>query len=225
VDGTAGSLPLDYRHSAAVASEVVILDDRFLVAARHWPRLVGRLMDAMASQVGVGCAHQAISQLPRVEDRLVALFWHLADRWGHVGPDGVTVDLPLTHEALGRLIGARRPTVSLGLQTLAERRLLTRPEGGRWLLATRSIESLAVDAAAAKQLGSVLGGRGGTAAAARVAAPERLELARRVQQIGEEFHRMGERTAQTLAQSRELRAHIEARRGVRTERRPTDDAV
>jgi CRP/FNR family transcriptional regulator, cyclic AMP receptor protein len=212
IDGSDVSLPLTYRHSAAVPSEVVVLDDRFLVAARHWPRLVGRLMDAMADQVARGCAHQAISQLPRVEDRLVALFWHLADRWGHVGPDGVSVDLPLTHEALGRLVGARRPTVSLGLQTLAERGLLTRPDGGRWLLAARSIEALAVDAATAQRLGSVLGGRTGTAAASRVAEPERRELSQRLLAMHDEFRRMERRTAETLARTQELREQIAARR-------------
>jgi CRP/FNR family cyclic AMP-dependent transcriptional regulator len=155
------SLPVRSRYLIASPSEIVPLDDRFLGAARRWPRLIAGLMDATTSQVGRGCVHQAVSQLPRVEDRLVALFWHLADRWGHVGPEGITLDLPLTHEALGRLIGARRPTVSLGLQVLGEREMLTRTTNGGWLLSTGSIEVLARDGLATERLRSVLAGRGG----------------------------------------------------------------
>ena len=77
---------------------------------------------------------QAISQLTRVDRRLKALFWHLAERWGRVGGDGVVVPLALTHRILGQLVGARRPTVSTALSELAERDELTRRRDGSWLL-------------------------------------------------------------------------------------------
>ena len=60
-------------------------------------------------------------RLTRVERRLKALFWHLAERWGRVSGDGVIVPLALTHRILGQLVGARRPTVSTALSELAER--------------------------------------------------------------------------------------------------------
>ena len=65
-------------------------------------------------------AMMAISQQPRLDDRLWMLFWELADRHGKVHPDGVHVDLPLTHEVLSHLAGARRPSVSSALTKLAE---------------------------------------------------------------------------------------------------------
>jgi DNA-binding IclR family transcriptional regulator len=52
----------------------------------------------------------------------------------------VAIDLPLTHETIGRLVGARRPTVSLGLRELAMQDLLRREPTGRWLLATESLK-------------------------------------------------------------------------------------
>ena len=58
---------------------------------------------------------QAISQLVRVDRRLLALFWHLAERWGRVTGDGVLVPLTLSHRMLSQLVGARRPTVSTAL--------------------------------------------------------------------------------------------------------------
>ena len=50
--------------------------------------------------------HQALLQLSPVETRLLVLFWHLAERWGHVTPDGITVRLRISHEVLGQLWAA-----------------------------------------------------------------------------------------------------------------------
>ena len=75
----------------------------------------------------------AISQQPRLDDRLWMLFWELADRHGKVHPDGVHVDLPLTHEVLSHLCGARRPSVSSALTKLAEQGRLER-NGRGWVL-------------------------------------------------------------------------------------------
>jgi len=61
------------------------------------------------------------------------MFELLAERWGMVTPQGRIIRLPLTHETLGSLIGARRPTVSLALGDLAERGEVVRQDGG-WLL-------------------------------------------------------------------------------------------
>jgi Mn-dependent DtxR family transcriptional regulator len=49
----------------------------------------------------------------------------------------VTVPLRLTHEALGHLVGAQRPTVTLALKDLRDRRLVTRLGRDGWLLAER----------------------------------------------------------------------------------------
>ena len=35
--------------------------------------------------------HQALLQLSPVETRLLVLFWYLAERWGRVTPDGISV--------------------------------------------------------------------------------------------------------------------------------------
>jgi CRP/FNR family transcriptional regulator, cyclic AMP receptor protein len=79
----------------------------------------------------------AISAWPRVEERVLALFWQLADRWGVVRPDGVVIELALTHATIGHLVGAQRPTVSLALHALAEAGLLRRGDTGAWTLSFR----------------------------------------------------------------------------------------
>lgn len=80
--------------------------------------------------------------LPRAHPRLLILFLLLAERWGKVGPDGVRVSLPLTHEVLGMLIGAQRPTVTIALQRLARAGLLSRERTDCWLLTNAAMERL-----------------------------------------------------------------------------------
>lgn len=122
---------------ATAPTLLALLDDRYLAATRHWPRLAGRFLTQALRQADRAYQHHAIAQLTRVEDRLLAVFAHLADRFGRVGRDGVLIDLPLTHEIIGHLVGARRPTVSLGVKGLVAKGLLNRRSDGTWVL-TRS---------------------------------------------------------------------------------------
>ena len=78
--------------------------------------------------------HLAVSHLRRVDTRLLVLLWHLADRWGRVEPDGVRVPMRLTHQTLGRLVGAQRPSVTTALKQLADAGHVARMADGTWLL-------------------------------------------------------------------------------------------
>jgi CRP-like cAMP-binding protein len=121
---------------------IAVLDDRVLIAMREWPRMIARLFAVAMRQLERADINSAIGRLERVEDRLLGFFWLLADRWGRRGPDGIVIDLTLTHEAIGQLIGARRPTVSLGLRTLSEQSTLHRRADGTWLLSPDSLGRL-----------------------------------------------------------------------------------
>ena len=63
---------------------------------------------------------RSITAHVRVDVRVLAYLWHLADRFGVVVPGAVKLDIPLTHAVLARLIGARRPTVTTALQRLIQ---------------------------------------------------------------------------------------------------------
>jgi CRP/FNR family transcriptional regulator, cyclic AMP receptor protein len=76
----------------------------------------------------------AISHLARVDDRLLATFWHLAGNWGRVTEGGMTVPVPLLHSDLGHIVGARRPTVTLAMTSLRDRRQVIRQVDGSYLL-------------------------------------------------------------------------------------------
>jgi CRP-like cAMP-binding protein len=122
------------------AARVAVLDERFVLAARRWPALLTGLARRLFETQREEHTRAAICAMPRVEERILALLCHLALRWGHVTPDGITLTLPVTHETLGALIGARRPTVSLALLALTEQQLVQRRDGGAWLLPTECRE-------------------------------------------------------------------------------------
>ena len=121
------------RWSAEERSRLAVLDDAAVAAITQHPVLGRRLHERFAEHVRRGFVLQAIAQLPRVEDRLHALLWTVAERAGRVHGDGVHLDLRLTHQALGRMVGARRSTVSLALKELADAGTL-RQEEGCWIL-------------------------------------------------------------------------------------------
>src|ERR671927_191822 len=130
----AGLLPVDAVWSVLSPLTVAVLDRRFAAEVARYPEVTATLFDRLSERSMRLATTQAISQLTRVDRRLKALFWHLAERWGRVSGDGVIVPLALTHRILGQLVGARRPTVSTALSELAEREELTRRPDGSWLL-------------------------------------------------------------------------------------------
>lgn len=122
---------------------VAVLDERFAAAACRWPSLsagVRRRMTAMADRLA---AHMAICQLACVDQRVLAVLWELADRFGRVTPDGVVVGVRLSHQLLGQLAGARRPTVTLSIGKLIESGALSRRDDGLWVLPAETVTSLA----------------------------------------------------------------------------------
>src|SRR2546423_13432663 len=116
------------------ATRVAWLDGPFVVAVRRWPELAAVLLERSQRRlVRVGVL-QAIAQLTRIDDRVLTLLWHLAERWGRVRRDGILLPLRLPHKAIGRLVGARRPSVTTAIGALERRGLLERYADGAWLL-------------------------------------------------------------------------------------------
>lgn len=116
-------------------TRLAVLDRRFVRIAAHWPTIMTALVARATERAHNLGVMVSIHSLKRVDTRLLAFFWHLADRFGKVTADGVLVPLPLTHRQLALLVGAQRPSVTSALGTLAERGLLRRDDRGNWRLA------------------------------------------------------------------------------------------
>lgn len=115
-------------------TRLAVLDDRFEALIGRWPSIAAAIVGRLGRRSRWLAVRVAISQLHRVDTRLLFLLWHLAERWGRVAPEGIVVSLPLTHDRLGALVGARRPSVSTALAQLSERGLLSRRPDGDWVL-------------------------------------------------------------------------------------------
>ena len=113
---------------------VAILDHRFIRSAGPYPEVIAALVLRAVARSHALAVSLAISCARGLETRLSMLLWHLADRWGRVGPEGVSVPLVLTHQMLGELVGATRPSVSTALKELERKGLVSRRPGGGWLL-------------------------------------------------------------------------------------------
>lgn len=155
--GEASSLAVRGTHLALLGVEL-------LLAARRWPGLVRGLHYRSVQQADRLATQLVVCQLPRVDQRLLALMWLLAESWGRVTPSGTTLPLKLTHDALGALIGARRPTVTLALRDLSDRGAIVRQDQG-WLLleapagATQEAEPFRTPALIAEQSDALNGYR------------------------------------------------------------------
>jgi CRP/FNR family transcriptional regulator, cyclic AMP receptor protein len=113
---------------------VAVLDAGFARCLAHWPQVMGALLERAVRRTLRMSIHQALLQLSPVETRLLVLFWHLAERWGHVTPDGISVRLRLSHEVLGQLVGSRRASVTTALRRIDESGLIVRKADATWLL-------------------------------------------------------------------------------------------
>ncbi len=112
---------------------IAVLDRRFAAVVARWPALVDALVSRALRRSRALAFQLSVSQVKRVEDRLLLLMWQLAERWGTVSPEGVFMPVSLTHETLAMLVGARRPTVTTSLGRLARAGRIERQDGG-WLL-------------------------------------------------------------------------------------------
>jgi CRP/FNR family transcriptional regulator, cyclic AMP receptor protein len=129
------SVPFASDWQVVHTARLAVLDNRFLAFAARWPTLLSAIVERTVRRSHWLALQLAITDLRRVDDRLMLFFWHLADRWGRMGPDGVVVPLPVTHDVLAQLVCAQRPTVTSALKRLTDGGLIRRRRDKTWLLA------------------------------------------------------------------------------------------
>lgn len=127
------SLLRDVRWHALTPSRVLRVD-RGYRRLEHDPRFVQKLLDRAARTSHWLFAMSLVISSPSIEDRLLLLFSLWGERWGKVTPAGIWIELPLTHQLIAQMCGARRPTVSIALRSLGEQGVITRRSRSGWLL-------------------------------------------------------------------------------------------
>ncbi|MBV9309283.1 MAG: Crp/Fnr family transcriptional regulator [Solirubrobacterales bacterium] len=133
--GEHAPLPFELSWRVIQPTRFAMLDGRFLTAIVKWPPLTAALVERLTERAQTLAFNVAIHCLQHVDVRLLAMFWHLADRFGRVTPAGTVVPLPLSHADLAELVGAARPSVSAALTELATKGLVQRSQTDRgWVL-------------------------------------------------------------------------------------------
>jgi len=112
------------------AAQIALLDRRFTALLGRWPEITVALLGRAVSRSRAFALTLAISQIVGVELRVLALLWHIAERWGVRDDSGIVMPMHLTHELLASLISAQRPTVTRALSHLAAEQLVTRRDDG-----------------------------------------------------------------------------------------------
>jgi CRP-like cAMP-binding protein len=132
-DGELATLPFAAAWRALEVLRLAVLDRAWSERMSSFPD-IGIALTARAMLRSRRLANTlVIASHPRLEERLLLLLWELADRYGTVHPDGVHISLPLTHEVLAELAGARRPSVSAAVGRLVRAGQIAR-EDRVWIL-------------------------------------------------------------------------------------------
>ncbi|HVS99850.1 MAG TPA: helix-turn-helix domain-containing protein [Solirubrobacterales bacterium] len=111
-----------------------VLDRNVTRQLGRWPQVTCQLFDRTVRRARWLSFQLAVCHTKYVQARLLMILWHFADRWGRMRRDGVLVELQLSHQTLGEIVGARRPTVTSALGELREEGKLRALDDGRWLL-------------------------------------------------------------------------------------------
>jgi CRP/FNR family cyclic AMP-dependent transcriptional regulator len=133
-EDSVASVPRQHGWQVLEPCRLAILDLEFAHRVSAHPQIGANLVGRALRRSRWFAVNMAIVQQPKVQTRLHMLLWHLADRWGTVTPDGVSMmPVPLTQETLAALVAAKRPTVTSALQALEHDGRLTR-DGTTWML-------------------------------------------------------------------------------------------
>jgi CRP/FNR family transcriptional regulator, cyclic AMP receptor protein len=118
LEGVASAGP-HVRCFAVDDARVHLVDRARTEAWMHDPDVALNLLRVLSLQIADRELAVAIALEPRVDTRLLLKLRQLADRWGRVTPDGVRLDLRLTHQELANMVGAARESVTLALGRLS----------------------------------------------------------------------------------------------------------
>ncbi|HET9101865.1 MAG TPA: helix-turn-helix domain-containing protein [Solirubrobacteraceae bacterium] len=118
---------LDWRVFRPV--RLAVLDEPITRLIGSRPQLVVNFSGRLVRRTRSVAYIMAVSHQPRVADKLLLTLWHLASSFGRVTSDGVKIPFKLTHEVLGEIIGAQRPSVTTAMRALQTSGQLKRVPG------------------------------------------------------------------------------------------------
>ena len=123
---------------------VAVIGEDFHQQAQAYPSILTVLMDRVVARARWLGFQVALSQLTRIDHRLLLTFRYVAERWGVEQQQGVRIPIRLSHRSIAALIGARRPKVSAEITNLTEQGLIEQAQDGSWTFFAADIDPMAV---------------------------------------------------------------------------------
>lgn len=133
---------------------IAVINEDFHRQAQAYPTILTVLMDRVVARARWLGFQVALSQLTRIDHRLLLTFRYMAERWGVEEPRGVKIPIRLSHRSIAALIGARRPKVSSEITNLTEQGLIEQAQDGSWTFFAADIDPMAVLAGIDDTIGS-----------------------------------------------------------------------
>lgn len=128
------TVPSERSWRVLAPSRIVVLERELMLRIDSIPGAAGRLQARWAARARSLAVRLAIAQIPRLTTRIHVVLWHLADRWGRIGADGVVIPFRVTQQTLAECVCAQRSSVAASLHELSEDGRLARNEAGHWVL-------------------------------------------------------------------------------------------
>lgn len=132
--GPDSSVDVEVNWEVPQAVRLAVLDRGFAARVARWPEIAAAVARRIMLRVHWLSFHLAVCHMRRVDDRLLMVLWHFADRWGRVTPNGVEIAVPLSHRLLAAVVGAHRPSVTVAVHSLTAAGRLEPQRRSRWLL-------------------------------------------------------------------------------------------
>jgi len=126
-------MPAQIEWRVELPTTIAALDGHFMrIAACHEP-VAGALIDRLTLRSRRLALQVALATVSPLNERVLLGLWRVANRWGKVTAEGVTIPFPLTHRVIAELVGATRPSVSSAVSDLARQGVAKQISGG-WVL-------------------------------------------------------------------------------------------
>jgi CRP/FNR family transcriptional regulator, cyclic AMP receptor protein len=113
---------------------LAVLGPGFVRGLGQWPTIASNVSARGIRRSRALAADSAIASIVGLEERVLILLWHIAERWGESRKDGIHISVRLPHRLLAELVGARRPSVTSALGALQEAGRLDSTANGGWVL-------------------------------------------------------------------------------------------
>lgn len=132
---TNGHLQKDVTAFAAIPSVVCVLDSNLVsTMKRAYPQAAVQLYELTLGEKDRMIQHMTLLARGGVQEKISHFIYILAKRIGTEHPDGIEVDLPMTHGDIGDYLGLNTETVSRQFSALKKSKVIMLPKPDRLII-------------------------------------------------------------------------------------------